>query len=143
MIMSLLKPFKTDYESGHFDIAMLLLRLTFGGLMLLNHGWGKMIKLFTEDPIRFADPIGIGMAPSLALTVFAEALCAFLIVIGLGTRLATIPLIITMLVAVFVIHWADPFGDKEMALLYLIPYLAILLMGPGKISLDSMIKSKS
>ena len=141
--MSLLKPFKTDYESGHFDIAMLLLRLTFGGLMLLNHGWGKMMKLFADDPIKFADPIGIGMAPSLALTVFAEALCAFLIVIGLGTRLATIPLIITMLVAVFIIHWADPFGDKEMALLYLIPYLAILLLGPGKISLDSMIKPKA
>ena len=141
--MSLLKPFRTDYESGHFDIAMLLMRLTFGGLMLVNHGWGKMIKLFSEDPIRFADPIGIGMAPSLGLTVFAEALCALLIVVGLGTRLATIPLIITMLVAVFVIHWADPFGDKEMALLYLIPYLAILLLGPGKFSLDSLIKSKS
>jgi len=141
--MSLLKPFKTDYESGHFDMAMLLLRLTFGGLMLLNHGWGKMIKLFAEGPVKFADPIGIGMGPSLALTVFAEALCAFLIVIGLGTRLATIPLIITMLVAVFVIHWADPFGDKEMALLYLVPYLAILLLGPGKLSLDSLIKRKS
>ena len=102
-----------------------------------------MIKLFTQDPIKFADPIGIGMGSSLALTVFAEVLCAFLIMIGLGTRLATIPLIITMLVAVFVIHWADPFGDKEMALLYLIPYLAILFLGPGKISLDSIIKSKS
>lgn len=141
--MSLLKPFSTDYTSKYFDLGMLLLRITFGGLMLWNHGWGKMAKLFGDDPIRFADVFGIGMGPSLTLAVFSEVLCALLIVIGLGTRLASIPLIITMLVAIFVIHWADPFGDKEMAILYLIPYVTILLMGPGKYSIDSMINKKA
>ena len=120
------------------DIALLLMRITFGGLMCINHGWGKMMKFFADAPIKFADPIGIGMTASLGLTVFAEVVCGLLIVIGLFTRWATIPLIITMLVAIFVIHISDPFKKMEMAILYLIPYVMIYLMGPGKFSVDSM-----
>ena len=104
------------------DLGLLLLRITFGGLMLFNHGLGKMDKLLAGGDIKFADPIGLGMEISLQLTVFAEAICAGLLVLGLFTRLTLIPLIFTMLVAVFVIHWSDSFGDKEAALLYLIPY---------------------
>ena len=122
------------------DIALLLLRVTFGGLMLINHGWGKLIKLFAEEPIKFADPFGIGMGPSLGLAVFAEAICALLLVVGLFTRWVTLPLIITMLVAIFVVHIADPFKKMEMAILYLIPYLSIYLMGPGKYSLDEILQ---
>ncbi|MEL6720192.1 MAG: DoxX family protein, partial [Bacteroidota bacterium] len=94
---------------NQLDIGLLLLRLTFGGLMIINHGWGKMMKFFDDAPIKFADPFGIGETPSLALTVFAEVACAVLIIIGFLTRWATIPLIITMLVAAFIIHINDPF----------------------------------
>ena len=121
------------------SIALLLLRLTFGGLMLFSHGWGKMMKFFGEDPIRFANPLGIGEVPTLALAVFAEVICAILIIIGFKTRMATIPLIITMLVAVFVIHISDPFSKMEKGILYLVPYIAILLAGPGKFSVDAAI----
>jgi putative oxidoreductase len=118
------------------DIATLLLRLVFGGFMLYSHGWPKLQRLFGDDPIKFADPFGIGATASLSLTVFAEFLCAALILVGLKTRLATVPLIITMLVAAFVIHASDPFGDKEMALIYLVGYIVIFLLGPGRYSVD-------
>lgn len=123
---------------NNIDIGLLLLRLTFGGLMLINHGWSKMMTLFGDDPIQFADPIGIGATPSLALAVFAEVLCAFLVVIGLFTRLAVIPLIVTMLVAVFVVHISDPFKKMEMAILYLIPFIVLLLNGGGRYALDAV-----
>lgn len=110
--------------------------------MLINHGWGKMDKLFNGDPTKFADPFGIGAPASLGLTVFAEVLCAALIIVGLFTRWAVIPLIVTMLVAIFVIHIDDPFKKMEMAILYLIPYVALYLMGPGKFSLDGMVRNK-
>lgn len=124
------------------DIALLLLRLAFGGLMLFNHGWGKMEKLFTGNPNKFADPIGLGAPVSLGLTVFAEVGCAALLVLGLFTRWATVPLIITMAVAVFIIHWSDPFGDKESAIIYLTAYVVIALLGPGWYSVDEQVRKK-
>ena len=117
------------------DIAKLLLRLSFGGIML-THGIPKFMKFFTGEELQFADPIGIGETPSLILTVFSEVICSILIVIGFKTKLATIPSIITMLVAVFVVHISDPFDRMEMGLLYLCGYLSILLLGAGKYSVD-------
>ena len=137
--MSLINPFGLKNDGRFTDLSLLLLRLAFGGLMIINHGWGKFQKLIGDEPIKFADPIGIGMEASLGLTVFAEVLCALMIVVGLFTRLAVIPLIITMLVAIFVIHISDPFKKMEMAILYLIPYLVLLWNGAGRYSLDAML----
>jgi len=117
------------------DMALLVMRIIGGGFMLA-HGIPKLMKLFAGGEIKFANPFGIGAGPSLALTVFAEVLCAGLILIGFKTRLATIPLIITMLVAAFMIHGADPFGKKELALMYLGVYTALLMLGSGKFSVD-------
>ena len=118
------------------DVGLLLLRVIFGGLMLVNHGLGKMDKLLAGGEIKFADPIGLGMELSLQLAVFAEVICAGLLVVGAFTRFALMPLIFTMLVAVFVVHWSDAFGDKEGGLLYLIPYLILFVNGSGKYSVD-------
>ena len=92
--------------------------------------------------MQFGDPIGLGPEVSLVLTVFAEVVCSILIVLGLGTRLAAIPSIVTMAVAAFIVHGADPFGRKEMALLYLVGYVVLLLSGSGKFSVDRIISKK-
>lgn len=94
------------------------------------------MQLFGSDPIQFGDPIGIGVEASLTLTVFSEVICYILIIIGLGTRLASIPLVITMAVAFFIVHGADPLQRKELALIYLIVYLVLFFTGSGKYSLD-------
>lgn len=117
------------------DLAKLILRIGFGGFML-THGIPKMMKLFAGGEIQFADPIGLGPTASLVLTVFAEVVCAAMILVGFKTKWATFPLMITMLVAAFVVHAADPFGKKEFALLYAVGYLAIGLFGAGKYSID-------
>ena len=116
-------------------LAKLILRIAFGGFML-THGIPKLMKLFAGGEIQFADPIGLGATASLVLTVFAEVVCAALILVGYKTKWATYPLIITMLVAAFVVHGDDPFGKKEFALLYAVGYLAISLLGAGKYSVD-------
>ena len=120
------------------DLACLVLRLVGGGLML-THGIPKLMKLINGD-FGFADPIGIGATPSLILTVLAEALCAFLILIGFKTKWASVPLMITMLVAAFVVHGADPLAKKELAFLYFAIYLALFSLGSGKFSLDGAMK---
>ena len=120
------------------DLGLLALRLSAGGMMAYSHGWGKLQKLMSGD-MGFADPIGVGEEVSLVLTVFAEFFCGMLVALGLFTRAALIPLIITMWVAVFIIHADDPFGKQEFGLLYLIPYLALYFTGPGKYSVDKQL----
>ena len=117
------------------DLAKLLLRLGFGGFMLV-HGVPKLMKLLEGGPYEFADPIGLGPTISLILTVFAEVVCSILIVIGYKTKWAVIPLIITMLVAALVVHWPHPWNKKELGLLFAIGYIVIGLLGSGKYSID-------
>jgi len=121
------------------DLALLLLRAASGGMMAYAHGWPKTQKVMAGD-FSFGDPIGIGQEASLVLAAFAELVCGVLVVLGLFTRLALLPLIFTMVVAVFIVHADDPFGKQEFGLLYLIPYLVLLLKGPGNWSLDRMFK---
>lgn len=121
------------------DLGLLLLRFAAGGVMAFSHGWPKMERILAGN-WQFADPIGIGEEASLVLAVFAELVCGVLVALGLFTRLALIPSIFTMAVAVFLVHANDPFADKEHALLFLIPYLTLLFTGPGKWSADSAIR---
>jgi len=141
--MDLISFFNSESDDSRKDWALLILRLTAGGLMAINHGWGKLLKLFGDDPIKFADVFGMGAAASLTLAVLAEFLASIFIIFGLLTRLSTIPAMFTMAVAAFMIHGADPFAKKELALIYLLMYLVIFLMGPGKISLDWKIFGRS
>jgi len=107
---------------------------------MITHGWPKLSKLLAGGEIQFGDPIGLGPVLSLILVVFAEFFCSILIGIGLGTHLATIPLIFTMFVAAFVAHADDPFRQKEMALLYILIYLTLLVVGSRKYSIDYLLR---
>lgn len=117
------------------DAALLVLRLLSGAVML-THGIAKL-QNFTELSSGFMDPIGLGPAASLTLIVFAEVGCASLLVLGLLTRLAAIPLIIGMSVAAFVAHAPFTVAGSELPLLYLIIFVVLLLAGAGRYSLDA------
>lgn len=120
--------------------ASLILRLS-AALMFL-HGWPKLMG-FGEKAETFADPVGIGSSGSLVLTIFAEVFCSAFIVVGLFTRVATIPLIICMGVAAFVVHGPDPLADREAALGYLALYLAIFFLGGGRFSADNYLRKNA
>ena len=117
------------------DLALLLVRLLAGGMML-THGIPKIDRFFEEGPVQFADPFGLGPEISLGLAIFAEVACAILVMIGFKTGWATMPLMITMLVAAFYAHAADPFGKKELSLLFFTLFFSILVSGPGRYSVD-------
>ncbi|NJB82756.1 DoxX family protein [Wenyingzhuangia aestuarii] len=121
------------------NFAILVLRVTFGITMLYGHGLGKWNTLFGGGEIKFLDPIGIGATASLGLAVFAEVICSVLLIFGLLTRLALIPLLITMMVALN-LHMADSFGTQEKAILYLAVYAVLFINGSGKYSLDALLK---
>jgi putative oxidoreductase len=130
--------FQTGTREEYLNILVLVLRVSIAAFMI-THGWPKLSKLLAGGEIQFGDPIGLGPTLSLILTVFAEFVCSVLIGIGLGTRLASIPLIFTMFVAAFVAHGPDPFRQKEVALLYLLIYLTLFVIGSRKYSIDYLI----
>ena len=119
---------------------LLCLRVTFGLLMLV-HGWQKLSG-FGEMADKFPDPLGLGRQLGLILAIAAEFGCSLLLIFGLGTRLAAIPLAFTMFVAAFVVHAADPWQKKELAVAYLAVYVALMLTGPGQFSLDNFVWKK-
>lgn len=138
--MLIKRTFSTSVNSNAVNLWLFIARVAVG-IFMLTHGLPKLQKLL-DGNVQFADPFGIGASTSLLLTVFAEVVCAFLLVLGLATRFATIPLMITMLVAGFNIHASDPFGKKEMALLYLLFFIGLFILGAGRYSVDSFIGGK-
>ena len=127
----------TNYSAGAFNTALLLMRLVFG-ILLMNHGYGKLSH-FNETAQHM--PVFLGMSSTIttALVVFAEFFCALFVALGLFTRLACVPVLIAMGYAVIKAHDLDVFGKGEPASLFLAAFLVILIIGPGKVSVDGMI----
>ncbi len=138
-------------ESKHdaaSSLGLLLLRLGAGSLMLFGHGWGKIAN-YSDLTDSFPDPLGLGHTLSLWLAIAAEAGGSLLIMLGLATRLSALGLVITMAVAAFIFHASDPTfiprppgPAKELALVYLIAFTALLFTGAGKFSLDAALLGK-
>lgn len=103
--------------------------------MLLTHGIPK-INILLENPSGFADPLGVGGTVSLIMAIIGEVVAPILVLIGFKTRISALPAIATMVVAAFIVHISDPLGVKEKALLYLIGFIVIALVGPGRYSVD-------
>src|SRR5690349_900320 len=110
------------------DTGLLLLRAGAAGIML-THGWAKLSG-FSSMTSTFPDPLGVGSLPTLIIAVFAEFFCSIFLIVGLYTRIASLPLVLTMLVAALITHASDPFAKKELALLYGVAFIAVACAGP-------------
>jgi putative oxidoreductase len=131
------KLLSTKYSTGAFNVALLVLRLVAAGIML-KHGYGKLTN-FDETSAHMITLLGLSSKVCTVLVIFSEFFCSLLLIGGLFTRLACIPLIVTMVVAIIKVHHSDFLGDGETCTLYIACYSAILLLGPGKVSIDGMI----
>jgi len=130
------KFFSTKYSSGAFNLGMFILRIA-TGLLLASHGYAKLIK-FSTLKYKFMNFMHLGSTASLSLIIFAELICGILLILGLFTRLACIPIIIGMGVVVFIASHGQIFDAGERGMVYLAATLTILLNGPGRISVDGM-----
>ena len=129
---------KDRYRQTLTDVGLLIMRLWAGFIMIYAHGWGKLMDF--SGRIESMDGfMGMPGVVAATLVVFAEVFCAALIGLGLATRVVAVPLLVTMLIAAFVAHAGDPFGDRELALFFATAYLMLIFTGPGKYSLDHVI----
>ena len=131
------KLFSVRTSDNALSFGTLLLRLA-GGILMIHHGFDKLTH-FSQKAHQFMDPFGVGSTTSLSLVIFAEFFCSAFLILGLFTRLAAVPLIVTMSVALFKAHGGDFAGQGELAALFLGVFLSILVLGPGKVSLDRFI----
>lgn len=115
---------------------LLVLRVSTGVMMIAAHGWPKLAG-YAEKAEVFPDPIGLGSQMSLIAAIGTEAGCSLLLILGLFTRLAALPLAFTMGVALFIVHGSDPWKVKELAAVYLAVYVSLALLGGGRFSLDA------
>ena len=120
-------------------LGLFILRVVAGGTMMIAHGLPKLMS-FEQKKNMFPDPIGLGSQFSLVCAIGAEFACALLLVLGVATRLVSIPLLFTMLVAFLIVHSADPFSNKELAFLYATCFLTLSLTGGGMFSLGHQVK---
>ena len=127
----------TAYTDFSFNLATLALRLALG-ILMIPHGYDKLIH-FAEYKKDFMNFLGLGSTLSLALVVFAEFFCSVFLIMGLFTRLVVSILLIEMFVVVIKAHNAEVFGKGEHGSLFLTGFLVILLIGPGKASLDGIL----
>lgn len=133
--------YSTNLNLAHVDLGLLIFRIGISALML-THGYPKLLRFFGSEEITFGDPLGLGPVISFTLVVFAEFICSILVLIGLGTRLAVIPIIITMAVAAFIVHANDGFGRQELPILFMLGFILLFFTGSGKYSLDWYFLSK-
>ena len=119
----------------------LLARVTVGWVFATT-GWGKLHGL--KKVIDYFADLGIPYPQIQAPFASAnEFVCGVLVLLGLGTRIASIPLIVVMLVAIRTAQWENV--DSTAALLGLLEwsYVAIFawlaIAGPGPVSIDALV----
>jgi putative oxidoreductase len=131
------KILSTTYSDTAFNFALLLLRLVFGLTLCLHYGVSKLTS-FSEYENNFFDPFHIGHRFSLVLAITAEVFGSMLLILGLFTRIAAFVLVFEMCIIIFMYKHSQPFNFHENAVLFLIGFSVILLVGPGRISVDAM-----
>ena len=121
--------FPTTRYTARASLFLLALRVLFG-VLLLSHGIAKVDDFAALSEV-FPDPLGLGSRISLTLAI-----------VGAFYRLALIPMIFTMCVALFVVHGDDPFAVKELAAIYLSVFVLMYISGPGNYALDRLIAER-
>ena len=131
--------FPKSFKGKGVSVLILALRVFFGVLFFV-HGMDKMMN-FEQLSRHFPSVLGFGSYMSLMLAIFCEFCCSIFLIAGLMQRIILIPMIISMGVAFFDVHDAT-LPEGELALIYMITFFILFLIGPGRYSLDYLIDTR-
>ena len=131
--------FPQHFRGKGVSLLILALRVFFG-VMFFIHGVDKMMN-FSELSDSYPNVLGFGSYMTLMVTIFCEFCCSLFLMCGFLIRIMVLPMIAAMAVAFFDIHDAL-LPDGELALIYLIVFLILYIVGPGMYSVDYLIDMK-
>ena len=118
-------------ESRHQDLGLLFLRASGALFLLWVHGLPKLLN-YSEQLKLIEDPFHLGAHVTLLLTIFAEVLCPLLILAGVLVRLACLPILAVLLIAMVVVHPEWTLFEGQFGWLLLILFTSVLIAGPGR-----------
>ncbi|MBB3239002.1 putative oxidoreductase [Pseudomonas sp. Tn43] len=117
------------------DFGLLFLRVSGGLFLLCVHGLPKLLD-YSAELQRIEDPFHLGAHLTLILAIFAEVLCPLLIVAGVFVRLACLPVLFVLLVAMLIVHPQWSVAEGQFGWLLLILFTSIFIAGPGRLALN-------
>lgn len=123
----------------YVSYSLLILRVIASVMMIINHGWNKILagqEKWNRLGTALTDFIGIEFMSVFFgfMAAFSESIGMVMVIFGIFTRPAAFLLLFTMFVA-SMNHLVDG-KFPELAIMYLIVMLVLLISGPGKFSLD-------
>lgn len=122
---------RTGWSVPPLDLGLLFLRVAGSFMLFYVHGLPKLMH-YAHELTVIEDPFGLGPTVSLWSAILAEALCPVLISLGLFTRLACLPIIGVLLVAMLAVHPGWSIAEGQFGWLLLVIFTAIALCGPGQ-----------
>ena len=122
---------KNTIAPPRVDLGLFFLRLTGSLLLLYVHGLPKVLH-FSEELTRIEDPFGLGPYMNLIPAIVAEVICPLFIMVGVYTRLACLPIIAVLLVAMLAVHPDWSIAEGQFGWLLLIIFTTLALTGPGQ-----------
>ena len=128
-------------REARLDLGLLFLRLGGAGLLLAVHGLPKALN-FRQQLGLIEDPLHLGAWPTLGFAVFAEVVCPLLIALGWATRLACLPILLLLLIALVAVHPEWSLEQGQFGWLLLVLFGTLALTGPGRYSLAAWLASR-
>ena len=135
MKTTLQKVFSYQPEFLSQDITLLLFRVLVSLSMINTHGMKKLLD-FEGTVQHIPDPLGVGGETSAVIAIIVNIIAPIFVILGLGTRLAILPILSVTLMGFFIVHGNDPWPIRDVPLMYSLVYLALFFLGAGKYSLD-------
>lgn len=114
------------------DLGLVYLRVTASLLVLVVHGLPKAMH-YASQAATIEDPFHLGRTVSIVFAIFAEVICPPLMILGIATRLAALPILIVTAVALGFVHRDWPLADGQFAWMLPILFGTIAIAGPGRI----------
>ncbi|KFF46945.1 MULTISPECIES: DoxX family protein [Pseudomonas] len=119
-------------EARNQDTGLLFLRVSGAVFLLCVHGLPKLLN-YGEQLKLIEDPFHLGGQVTLLLAIFAEVLCPLLIIAGVLVRLACVPILAVLVIALLVVHPEWTLWEGQFGWLLLIIFTSILIAGPGRL----------